>query len=288
MKRFVIRVLVLLAVLWCGWWALASYGVSQAVASWVEARRDQGVQLEAQTAQGGFPLNIATQLTSFQISDPKGAATISATGGSIKARTYWPGHIDINLPQDPILMEESGARTAFQATNGQLRLRLRPGFALELASLQLDADAIALRLNDTELLSLTELDVAADQSRADRARYDLRITADALTPGALPRQLLALPADWPAMFDSFTATGSTTFDGPLTRTSFDDIPPQFRQITLSALQIIWGEVSLNGTGALDVDAQGIPEGAVTVQIKDCWIWPKGPVRCKRASAVRLN
>ena len=268
MKRFMIRLLVLLAVLWCGWWALASYGVSQAITSWVDARRDQGMELEAQTSQGGFPFNIATQLTAFEIKNPKTSAVISATGGSLKARTYWPGYIDINLPEDPILLEEAGARTALQATGGQVRLRLRPGFALELGNLQLDAEALALRLNDAELLSLEGLDIAADQTAADRARYDLRLSADALTPGALPRDLLALPADWPAVFDAFTASGAVTFDGPLTRRSFEDIPPQFRQITLTEMSIIWGEVSLTGTGGLDVDAQGVPEGNMTFQVKD--------------------
>ncbi len=264
--RFLIRLLVLAAIVFCGWWALASYGVSQAIDTWAADRRAEGWQVEAQTSQGGFPFNIATQINAVAMTG--GNSGFSTQGARVAARTWWPGHVDVDLPESPVVFTDGAARTSFQTAEGAVALRLRPGLALELGSADFGAESWVLRAEETPLMSGGSLTLTAQQDSDADARYNLVLNAEGLTPGAVPRQLLSLPDTWPQAFDSFTARGAVTFDGPLNRSHLEGPRPQFRQITLTEAVIIWGALSLNGSGALDVDAAGVPTGNVTLQAKD--------------------
>ncbi|MGB3246549.1 MAG: DUF2125 domain-containing protein [Sulfitobacter sp.] len=268
MTRLLIRLIILSAIVWCAWWALASYGVSRGVMAWVEARRAEGWQVEAQTSQGGFPLNIRTHVSVLRLVNPENNAVFSAQGGSLRARTYWPGHLYLDLPDTPILFDGPVGELAFAASNGGAKLRLHPGTALELGSIEIFSDNWEVRLNDVPLFQgdALVLDAAQDSDRA--ATYEITINADNLTPGALLRQILSLPADWPAAFERFAATASVMFDAPLSRTSLDCSPPQFRQITLDTTKIIWGEIALSAVGSVEIDATGLPSGEVIMQAKD--------------------
>lgn len=266
--RFLIRCFILISVLFCGWWALASYGVSQAISSWAEDADARGWQVETQTSQAGFPFNIRTNVATFEVLDTATQSLIKAKGATVSARTYWPGYVDIALPETPMVFADAAQLTSLQTTDGKATLRLRPGFALELRAATLDATRWAMLLNQAPLISGGAFAVAAHQDSEIRARYDIALEASDLTPGNLPRRLLSLPASWPISFDAFTAEGSVTFDAPLTADSMEGTLPQFRQITLTQALVAWGALSLNANGKLDVDANGVPTGVVNVQAKN--------------------
>lgn len=266
--RLLIRLGVFLAVIWCAWWALASYGVSRGVEAWIEARRAEGWQIEAQTEQGGFPLNIRTNVSALSFTNPVDGATLSAQGGRLSARTYWPGHLDLDLPDTPILFDGPLGQLALVTRNGGAKLRLHPGAALELGRVEVSSDGWQAKVDGAVLLQGDSLSLIADQTAKDVPTYAIALTAERLTPGTLARQLLFLPTDWPAAFDDFSVKGAVTFDAPLDRASIDGPPPQFRQITLEGAKIIWGAISLSAIGALDVDSAGIPEGEVILQAQN--------------------
>lgn len=266
--RFLIWCFVLLAVLFCGWWALASYGVSQAIGSWAEDAKTRGWQVEAQTAQAGFPFNIRTDVATLEVLDTATQSLVKAKGATVSARTYWPGYVDIDLPDTPMVFADAAQLTSLQTTDGKATLRLRPGFALELRTATLKASRWAMLLNQAPLISGADFALAAHQNGEVPARYDIALQANDLTPGNLPRRLLSLPASWPISFETFTAKGSVTFDAPLRPDSMEGTPPQFRQITLSEALVVWGALSLNANGLLDVDANGVPTGVVNMQAKN--------------------
>jgi hypothetical protein len=266
--RFLIRLFVLLAVLFCGWWALASYGVSQAISGWVEDANASGWQVEAQTAQAGFPFNIRTDVAAVEVLDTSTQSLLKAKGVRVSARTYWPGYVDIDLPDTPMVFADAAQLTSLQTKDGKATLRLRPGFALELRTATLNASSWTMLFNQAPLISGGALTAEAHQNGDTRARYDITLQADALTPGNLPRSLLSLPATWPISFEALTANGSVTFDAPLRPDSMEGTPPQFRQIELNEAQVVWGALSLRANGLLDVDPGGVPTGVMSVQAKD--------------------
>ena len=266
--RFLIRCFVLLAVLFCGWWALASYGVSQAISSWAEDANTQGWQVKAETTQSGFPFNIRTNVAAFEVLDTATQSLVKAKGAKVSARTYWPGYVDINLPETPMVFADAAQLTSLQTTDGKATLRLRPGFAFELRTATLNASDWVMLLNQSSLISGEAFTFAARQDGEVRARYDIVLQANGLTPGHLPRRLLSLPASWPNTFEAFTATGSVTFDAPLTRRALDEVPPQLRGLSITEADVVWGGLALRAIGDLSVDAQGTPTGTLNFQARN--------------------
>lgn len=266
--RFLIRCFVLLAVIFCGWWALASYGVSQAISSWVDDANAQGWQVKAQTSQAGFPFNIRTDVAAVEVLDTATQSLVKAKGARVSARTYWPGYVDIDLPDTPMVFADAAQLTSLQTTDGKATLRLRPGFTFEVRRATLTASDWVMQLNQAPLISGGAFTFAAHQDGAVRARYDIALQASGLTPGNLPRRMLSLPASWPKTFEALTVNGSVTFDAPLTPSSFEGTPPQLRGISLSEADIIWGALALRAAGDLVIDAQGVPTGRMTVQARN--------------------
>ncbi len=266
--RLLIRLLIVVAVLWCGWWALASYGAAQAINAWVDDRRAAGWDITADTAQSGFPMNIQTNVTALSVRNPVAQSTLTVNGGALKARTYWPGYVDLDLPDTPMVLDLPGGRLALETRNATAALRLRPGFALELSSLRINSEGWGVVAYEQELLVSDDFTLLADQDHQDNARYAITLASTNLAPGTLPRHLLSLPETWPTTFEAFTASGSVTFDAPLTPASFEGTPPQLRGLRVQELDIIWGDLALRATGDLVIDPSGIPTGQMNLQARN--------------------
>jgi len=265
--RFLVKVAVVLALLWCGAWALGSFAISAGINKALEDLRAQGWQAQAETSKGGFPFSITTQVRKVSLVNPATSDRLELDGARIKARPYWPGHLDVDLPATPIVFGTPDAQGTFTAANGTFGLRLRPGLSLELGSGALTTSDWSLTSERSEILRGDALMLVADQSAAGSPRYDVSMALDALSLGEGLRGVLALPAALPDAFQTVTAKGAVVFDGPLTRARLND-GPLFTQIILDGAQVDWGGIALRAMGALDVDARGIPSGTIEMQAKD--------------------
>ncbi len=261
--RFLIRVLMFFAVLWCLWWALASWGAQRGLTGVFEARQSDGWQ--ADIAQSGFPFRIRSGLSNVVLTAPNRALSLQAQRLGISAPTHWPGNLRVELPATPILLQTQAGLVEIEAADAFAGVSLTPNTALPLERVNVESGAVALSFAGQRLMTARTLLAAAYQSADDPLRYDAQVRATGLAPGAMIRKALALEDDWPQTFEAFQADVDVTFDRALDRFAAEDPRPQPRRIEVRGVDIRWGEVDMRAEGMLDIDATGAPTGELNVQ-----------------------
>lgn len=266
-----IGIVVFFAIIWCGWWAVASTGMQRGIARWLDVRRNLGWQADVSSMEKmGFPMRLHTRMKDIAVADPTTGVAVGMDQMDISVPTYWPGYVTVALPQTPITLASPNLRASVTATAAVADLRLRPGRSLQLQSLGLKGGDWSVDTAAGSLVGANGIDLNMAQQAADIPVYDMRVNAVDLVPGQLPRSFLGLSDDWPVAFDTFTADMTVTFDRLWDRRALERSRPQPRVIDIKLAQFIWGEVELRGTGNLTVDEEGLASGTVTVKAEN---WP---------------
>ncbi len=262
-----IRICVILAVLWSGWWAAASAGLHYGLSHWFEARRTDGWQAEVgELSQHGFPFTLHSRLEDISVADPVTGVSVITPRLDLVAPAYWPGFVSAKLSDAPVEVATPTGRFILQSTNAQGDLRLHPGTALQLQSMEVVSDAWQISTADGDALSADDLGVTIVQDNSSPDTYQIGANAKNLTPGTLLRTLFALPPDWPVSFDSFTADVEVTFDTPWDRFALNKKRPQPRTMVLRDINASWGEVRIAASGDLIIDPSGIPTGEISLTL----------------------
>lgn len=280
--RLLIRVLVVVVVLWCGWWWLAATLVERGIAGWLEARRAEGWDARVETTDvSGFPLRVATRLEEVVIADPAGVA-VNAESVVMSFPAYWPGDVTLALPETPVRFDTPAGVFLFRAEDGAASVNLHPGTALELERLLATAGPWQLNSRGGNVLSAESLRAGFSQKDEVPRGYTLALDAESFAPGDVIRSILALPADWPRVFDTFSADLDVRFDRTLDMRSVDAELPRVRAVDIRRITLAWGDLGFAASGLVEVDAEGVPEGALTVRLDN---WRKIVAQVERAGIV---
>ncbi|SFS64679.1 hypothetical protein SAMN04488040_1276 [Sulfitobacter marinus] len=266
-----VGILVIVAVFWCGWWALASAGMQRGISKWLDVRRSLGWQADVGGIEKqGFPLRLHAQLNDVAIADPNTGVAARMNQLDISAPTYWPGYVTVALPETPITLVTPDLRATLSAKSAAADLRLRPGRALQLQSLGLSGGAWSLDTATDNIVAADTVDLTMAQQATNTPVYALKLNADNLVPGSLARSFIGLSNDWPAVFDLFTADLMVTFDRVWNRRALEQHRPQPRAIDLRRAHFTWGDIEILATGDLTVDEVGLISGALSVKAEN---WP---------------
>ncbi|MEO0939034.1 MAG: DUF2125 domain-containing protein [Pseudomonadota bacterium] len=258
----------LIAVIWFGYWAAASWSLRGAIATWLEARHTEGWQAEAGLATTGFPGSIGVRLLDLALADPATGLAITARAIGIEGRALWPADITVTLPPDPITVATPQGRGALVMQEAALSLDTYPGTALEVAELGWRAANWSVTGPQGEALRAGGLTL--NMSHLGGTTYALVAEAPGIAPGDAARTSLRIPAAWPAVFDVARAEGEITFDRAWDRRALEEARPQPTRIDLSLAEARWGDLRLRLAAALDVNADGVPTGTVNLQADN---WP---------------
>lgn len=269
MMRRLMIFLTVLALLWCGWWAVASAVAGRSVHAWLDARRAAGWQVDATVEKSGFPLALRHRLRDLALRDPATRTGFAADDVTLSAAAYWPGNLTLELPDTPIHLSVMGEDLSLRAQNAWADLDLSPGIALELARAEAKAGKWMLTSDGQTLADGKGIKVIVLEEGTEPGRYAFEIGAQGVTPGGPVRAALNLPVDWPQSFDSVIARMTVVFDRPLDRHMRQGALPQPRHVTLSALDLAWGALRLTGSGDVAIAADGTPTGDVMLQV-DNW------------------
>jgi hypothetical protein len=266
---FLIRLFIIVAILWSGWWWLATEGAKRGLARLAEEARAAGWRAElGEIAAAGYPLRLGTRIDGLRLADPATGLAVAAEDVALSAPAWWPGDLTLALPESPIRLAGPTGQATAQITGGEAVLRLHPGTALELESVGLTGGAWTLAAPDGEVLSAADLRLTAVQAEPGTPTYRVELGATDLAPGETWRRVLQLPPGWPRAFDRAEASGSVTFDRALDRTALEGARPLPRQIAIGTLDLVWEDLAVQGDGALSFDAQGVPEGALRLQVRN--------------------
>jgi hypothetical protein len=117
-----------------------------------------------------------------------------------------------------------------------------------------------------ETTALSALTLAAE--RMEGATYRLGLRAEGLTLAAPWRAMLDPENRLPQMISGASADLTVTFDKPWDRSAIERARPQPTQIKVALADGRWGELQLQAAGTVTVDAQGLPEGEITLKARN--------------------
>lgn len=262
MRRWIIT-LIVLALLWCGWWLLGAFAMERGLMTWLEARRAEGWHAEVtETAVGGFPLSFTADLGGIVMTSPVDAARLEVDALQTRVPSYWPLSLQILFPKTPLRLETPAEQFFLKLTEGRARGAVSLSARLTFAELQ--SGAWQLNASGGNILSAQDLLATVTQAAASVDTYHITADTTALTPGDVLRQAIALPADWPRPLSTFLVdltVGLTSDQG--TRSQ-----PRLQSLEVNKVDVAWGPLSLAASGSIAIDASGTPQGTLNLTVKN--------------------
>jgi hypothetical protein len=268
MNRLFIKGAVLLALVLTGWWWLATSSLQRGIQSWMAARTLEGTETRADAImRTGFPVRIGAAIDTLALQDPLEGITLTIPRIEINAPIYWPGHATVTLGPRPIQIFTPQEAIEIGYTAAKAEVRLRPIVSLQLAAMEAVGRDLTLSTSQGQMLGLAAVEINVRQSTEERT-YDGSFVATGLELGKAVQQAFDLPATWPVQFEPAVAEASITFDRPWDRSALGITRPQARMLRIDRLATEFGEIGILAQAQLDIDAQGVPTGAVQFEIRN--------------------
>jgi hypothetical protein len=272
-----IGLIVVVAVLWGGWWAIASFGLERGFSTWVKERGNRGWQIDIGEAEKlGFPLRLQTRVSDVSVKLPATSpqrTTLSAFDArrlDLSTPAYWRGHITAATPFAQMEITGPFPDITIGVEDVIADIRLRPSLDLELDRVSLKSGEWTATGRALGTIEGKNLDIAMIQRAPRAAVYDINLDARGVTLQRDVRTLLGLPETWPDAFQTLNGKMTVTFDKPWNRHAKRPDLPQPQRVQLHHAEISWGDVGVLGNVDLAVNANGLATGTVSVQVKD---WP---------------
>ncbi len=266
--RGLIRLIIVLAVLWSGWWLLSAYGLRLSLSNWFDAQRELGWQADYSEMQtSGYPFRHTTRLDLPALADPRTGTAWRADWISFDSPAAWPGRQTLHFADTPQTLSYLDQTDTVIAQDMTAKLHLRPGIALQLEQMALTAGPWAVASTDGSILQAQSL-VLDMQQTEDPAVYDITFGADRFSPGENLRRLSQTAQALPATFETLTLQMQVAFDRPWDRRALEESRPQPLEINLRLADAQWGALRLQAAGHVTVDGNGVPEGSVTIKAEN--------------------
>ncbi|MBN2907749.1 MAG: DUF2125 domain-containing protein [Rhodobacteraceae bacterium] len=256
---------VVLTLVWSGYWALAARTLDQGLAAWFAARRAEGWVAEYDTlAVAGFPTRFETTLTGLALADPDTGLAWAAPVFRFAAPSYQPQHVTATWPPAQQIATPRETIT-LDSTTMQGALAFRPGPALELVQARYALAGVALISDAGWRAEMAQADLASD-AVADRPNaHHIVFSATQMRPPARLVAMLDKAQILPDLFERIGIDATLDFDAPWDRHAVEDRRPQITRIELALLDATWGRLALQAAGDLSVDGNGRPSGEIAIR-----------------------
>ena len=259
--RALLAVVLTLAALYAGFWVVTVRGLDAGIDRAVEVARDRGWQVEiGERETSGFPSRFDVTAREVDVTSPGGALHWQAPVVQTAALSYRPNRVIATLPPEQRLTLGGDTITVgSEAMRGSLHVA--PSTALGLETVTVEAASLDLQ-SDRGWQVLAGPTLAAVRRDGPEANaYDIYLSAEALRP-TVP----AIPG-FPETEGALTLEAEGVFDRPLDRLALAD-PARLRTLRLQSLVLDWGRLGLRAAGDLDIDAGGVPDGQIDLEIAD--------------------
>lgn len=268
MRRLTIFVLVL-AALYSGYWFLGARTVAQTAEAQIADLRAQGWSIAYDDLSvRGFPSRFDTSVTALDLQSPDGQIGYQAPFVQAFALSYQPNKLIAAFPDDQVVML-GGQPLTIQSSGLRASTALAANTALALDQMTVEADE--MRINSaSQTLKFTHLLGAIRASGPLPNSYDAYVNAQNITLPEAIREALAA-GDLPDMMEVASADATVVLDRPIDRHTlpqWERDPGKLRGLTLRSLNVTWGPLTFGGNGDIMVDANGIPDGVLTLELQD--------------------
>jgi hypothetical protein len=273
-----VLIVVALAVVWSGWWLIASSGLDRRLTKTMASYKASGWQIGVEARERlGFPTMLHTRLTGVSIAPAPAqgsqtglAASVAAPRIDISALPYWPSYATVSSPVMHFDLAAPGFQAAVKVNDVQADLRLRIGWNSELESFSLTSNEWEFTSPVTGKVGGQGIEVTAVQQDRQLPIYDVKATLDEVTPDAGIPGLLGLSQDWSQPLDIATADLTLTFDRPWGNDAPGTVRPQPRVIDLHRAELAWRSVAARASGTIAIAEDGVLTGTLSLEVDD---WP---------------
>jgi len=266
--RGLIRVAIVIAVIWSGYWFIAGYGLRNAITSWFATQQEHGWQADFSDVEtAGYPLRHTTRLNNPALADPRTGTAWSADWVEFQSPAIWPGRQVLRFADTPQRLSYFDQTVTVSARDLLAQLELQPGVALVLEKMALTAGPWSIADRAETLAGGDTLSLVMEQT-ADPEAYAISAKIDGFTPGDDLRDLMRSAATLPQAFETLELDMTATFDKAWDRSALEQSRPQPVRIDLRLAEMKWGALRLFAAGELDVDPQGIPTGEIAIKAEN--------------------
>jgi hypothetical protein len=282
MRRLVSWLLVL-GVIWSGWWWIATTGIERGVSAAIDRLPAQGWQADiGSLEQGGYPVDLSTRAEDVSLRRSDGAVAASLPDVVVSAPAYWPGDLTATLGDAPVEIELSGQAYRLTARNGVAEVDLRPEPALGLEAATLTSGEWHLEGPTGMMLTGAGLSGRFALEDAETNTYGGALDIASVELGEDILRLAGLETRSDAAL-SLSAQYSLQFNRALNRHALRGPEPKVTGLSIPTLDFAWGALEMSGDAELALDASGRPRGAMTLRTTD---WERFAALLGEFEAVR--
>ena len=263
--RFLAKFLATAALIGTAAWFALAYMLDRGATEWMAERRADGWVADAgEIETRGFPARFETRFQNLDLADPGTGLAVTVPELVLSAETYDPTDVRAVLPRRFVV------GTPFERINVQsdqfeasTALDPTPTLGLRRADILLDTLGLSSSAGWTAALQSGRLETR--RAGDDPLRQEISFTASGFQPTAEMRRALDPAGLLPPVIDALEIQAGITFDRPWNRFAVEDRRPQITAIRLDRLDALWGAARLEAAGDLTVDAEGRPDGEITLR-----------------------
>lgn len=256
------------ATLYGGYWFVARAAAERAADALVADLRASGWQVTMDDLRiTGFPSRIDATASGLVVADPSGVVSWQAPEFTIFALSYRPNDVIAGWPAEQVLTVAGERMTvAAEGMRASAQVSLAAGLPVESATAE--SGPVTITADAGWTMSLDGLVAAFRRGGPGPADYDLFAEARDVAPPAAWVAALAPPEVLPPSAEVLRVDALVTLDRPIDRQA---PAPAVQAVTLREAHLTWGDVGLTVQGTLRRDAQGRPEGELSVSFRN---WPR--------------
>ncbi|MEM6825351.1 MAG: DUF2125 domain-containing protein [Pseudomonadota bacterium] len=257
--------LVVAALLWAGYWALAVIGIERGVLQWTELRRSEGWLAEVATIRtSGFPLAFETRFEDISLVDPETGLGWTAPQFDFRAEAYAPTYLDARWPEMQEILTPFET-IGIEAAEIRAGIGLVPGPTLALDTSEMSLSSVFLRSSAGWTARLEDGSLETRRLEDDPLAHAIAFSAHGLKPAGEFLKRLDPLEKLPTIFTSMELDMEAAFDVPWDRHAIEDRRPQPTALNIRLMKALWGPMKFEAAGTLKVDDAGMPEGDIAVR-----------------------
>jgi hypothetical protein len=263
--RKLVFLLIVVTVLWSGYWFAGSTAIRNAATDWFAAQGATGVQVEnSSLSVAGFPNRFDLTVDDLRFADPASGFGWQAPFVQIFAMTWKPWHIiaalppeqEVVLPDQTITLTSEGLRAS---------VRARPATDLPLAMAIIESGPFAAASSQGWTTGADKAVLSLGASEGKPATYDIAADIAGLAPDPALLRQIAPDGGLPPTISVVTLRATATLTAPLDRHA-GDTNPRLAAVDLTDMTLTWGDVALTAAGSIAPDDQGYAAGRIAITV----------------------
>ncbi|MEL6170181.1 MAG: DUF2125 domain-containing protein [Pseudomonadota bacterium] len=266
--RRLFTIILVLALLWSGYWAAGAVAIDRGLSFWLDERRAEGWLAEvAEVRTTGYPGTFIAEFAGVELADPGTGLAWSAPTFRVEAASAWPTRVTAIWPEIQSLSSPF-ERLTIEADRMEGTVEVEPSALAALVASDIRMNGVEIRSTDGWSSRLTLGTLTTVQTETDALAHDILFEAVNVEPSEPLRAMIDPARLMPPVIDVLSIDATIGFDAPWDRHAIERARPQPRKLDLGLMRATWGQADLRAAGDLTIDGNGVATGRITVKAQN--------------------